>query len=758
MTKERIRCALSLLLVMAVLTVTGTVYAQDTPAQVRLPFKAERPRLVFSKAQIPVIKARCEGPYRDDYQKMVAWANEQAKYVLSGAFAAAWKETMEKKARSWVKMRAIRNLYAPRFQTFGLLWHLTGDKRYAEAGRRVLASMFLLLKDPGAVQIRIDRELTLDCAAGYDLFYDALTAEECKTWGDKLFWMLRQKRRVMHMRSYHGFGAPASVLVALYGTDVEPDEVNRRLAKAYDYATNFYLRGFGLISRNRGGWNEGTFCMCMSKAHQIPFWWRWQNATGEKFFETNPTFYGMGTWLVYHLMDLSRDKLSPYSVPTPSIHRLVELQQVDICSALADDGVGTWLTRRMGQDKAATPDLLWRKILLYPPGLKEVRPEELPETAVFEGWGWVSMRSGWDADAVFAHFSSGMKGQGEPAHLDNNQFIIYHKGLLAIDGTKPRATAKFPDTYCRMSLAHNTLTLYDPEEKIWGRSLYVYTQNRKRPFAVNDGGQTFRKDCYLDNIYNVRGPSKMVKQGDIVAYETSPLYDYVCGDATKSYSAHKMKHFTRQFVFCKPDVFVVFDRVVSTKKVYRKRWHLHFFEEPVVEGTLTHADYDDGRLWCETLLPKDATVKKVHGSQVEQADGTYLLPEVWKKRDSDSWRIDVGPPEARSDDLFLHVLQAVDAGEPRTFAAETLRGEGAVGARVKRGNRTVEVLFATAGNPAGRIRIVEEAKPLVDRDLPEKVVDSYAQWKDDPRFRMWMTDERFRYTIPKADRQQFAAK
>ncbi|HUV39661.1 MAG TPA: heparinase II/III family protein, partial [Planctomycetota bacterium] len=422
------------------------------------------------------------------------------------------------------------------------------------------------------------------------------------------------------------------------------------------------------------------------------------------------------------------------------------------------DPVGTWLTRRLGQDKADTPDKLWRKILLFPPDLKEVKPEELPETAIFEGWGWVSMRSGWDADAVFAHFSSGMKGQGEPAHLDNNQFVIYHKGLLAVDGVKPVASEKFPDTYERMTLAHNTITVYDPEEKIWGRSMYVYTQVHNNPFPVNDGGQTFRKDCYLDNLYNVRGPSKMVKQGDIVAYETSALYDYTCGDATKSYAAHKMKHFTRQFVFLKPDLFVVFDRVVSTKKEYRKRWHLQFFAEPVVEGTLTRVDYDGGRLWCETLLPEKATVRKVQGSQVEQADGTYVLPEIWRERDSDSWRIDVGPGEARTDDVFLHVLQATDAGKPRTFTAETFRKGGSVGVRVKRGSRTFEVLFATAGAPGGHLTIVEDGKPLTDKDLATQVVDSYAQWKDDPRFRMWMTDKRFRYTIPEADRERFAVK
>jgi len=28
----------------------------------------------------------------------------------------------------------------------------------------------------------------------------------------------------------------------------------------------------------------------------MPFWRRWQNATGERIFETNPFFYGMGNY------------------------------------------------------------------------------------------------------------------------------------------------------------------------------------------------------------------------------------------------------------------------------------------------------------------------------------------------------------------------------------------------------------------------------------------------------------------------------
>ena len=74
--------------------------------------------------------------------------------------------------------------------------------------------------------------------------------------------------------------------------------------------------------------------------------------------------------------------------------------------------------------------------------------------------------------------------------------------------------------------------------------------------------------------------------------------------------------------------------------------------------------------------------------------------------------------------MFLHVLQAVDAGKPRTFAATTIRKGDNIGVRLTRAGRTFEVLFAKTGKPAGHVMISGNGKQLVSRDLAEKVVDS----------------------------------
>jgi hypothetical protein len=391
-----------------------------------------------------------------------------------------------------------------------------------------------------------------------------------------------------------------------------------------------------------------------------------------------------------------------------------------------------------------------------------VQPEELPETAIFEGWGWVSMRSDWSDDAVFAHLTCGLTGQAEPADLDDTSFMIYHKGLLAIDGITPPGSAQNTDTYSRMTLGHNTVTVLDPGETLMGNHCYRYTYV-KDPFPVNDGGQSWKgygernrkKTSAGLNFPQARGPSHMARLGWITAYQTSPRYDYICMDGTNCYSETKMKKFTRQFVFLKPNCFVVFDRVVSTNPKFRKRWHLHFQKEPIVEGLLVHADNEGGRLYCETVLPEAPILRKVQGAKLEKADGTYEIPTAWKNYPTRTWRLDVGPSKTNTADVFLHVLQAVDAGKPRTFTSNKIECKGKVGVEVTVGERRFEVCFAREGDAAGKITVTENAQAVADRVFPTRIEDTYAFWNDDPRFGMWMTDPRFRYVIRPDDRRQF---
>jgi len=86
------------------------------------------------------------------------------------------------------------------------------------------------------------------------------------------------------------------------------------------------------------------------------------------------------------------------------------------------------------------------------------------------------------------------------------------------------------------------------------------------------------------------------------------------------------------------------------------------------------------------------------------------------------WRVEVSPAEARTDDVFLHLIQVGDRATLEAMTpCELLGEEGRAGVHFAAGNRDVRVLFSTAGDPAGRIRIAGPGAVLADRELAHEV-------------------------------------
>ena len=110
------------------------------------------------------------------------------------------------------------------------------------------------------------------------------------------------------------------------------------------------------------------------------------------------------------------------------------------------------------------------------------------------------------------------------------------------------------------------------------------------------------------------------------------------------------------------------------------------------------------------------------------------------------WRIEVEPREPQATDLFLHVLQATDAGVVEMAKVELIEQTGATGAKIVTPNVEATVTFATAGPVRGQIRIVQGAETY-DADLTTDVADTYDAWRDDPRYDRWLTDPYLKATL-----------
>jgi heparin/heparan-sulfate lyase len=228
----------------------------------------------------------------------------------------------------------------------------------------------------------------------------------------------------------------------------------------------------------------------------------------------------------------------------------------------------------------------------------------------------------------------------------------------------------------------------------------------------------------------------------VIAFETGPHYTYAAGDATPVHRPEKCSQVVRQFVFLPPHHFIIFDRVVSTEPAYQKRWLLHHANEPVFEGNTWRSDQDEGRIYCRTLLPKDAVIQRVGGPGKEfiadgvnyaidagpsqaRIDNKYSVSKLEYKEVPElmgRWRVEVSPGADRTDDIFLHLVQVGDHTLQRMVDATVQRSEGSAGVDFTYGGKTLSISFNTEGDIGGSIRIDTAKQTIVDRPLTLEVM------------------------------------
>lgn len=349
--------------------------------------------------------------------------------------------------------------------------------------------------------------------------------------------------------------------------------------------------------------------------------------------------------------------------------------------------------------------------LLIQDGKVQPKPVgELPLTRYFGSpFGAMIARTGWDiqggkdAGAAVARFHVKEYMFGNHDHLDAGHFSLYYKGALALDsGVYQGTIGQYGDdhftSYYQRTVAHNALLVIDPDEPKplwWGREL-----------ETRDGGQ-FWPDPRRSEYGTIEQLLSCGRRAEILAHEfgpdpATPDYSYLKGDLSPSYKAPdpypaKVSEVKRSFVFLNlkngehPAALIVFDRVVSTDSSFRKAWLLHTTNEPATDGSVTTVtrteDGYNGKLVNHTLLPKPggADIAKIGGSDREfWVDGrNYPNPPRGGSHEPGAWRIELSPKTPATTDLFLNVLQVLDAaGGPAPLTPEKVETDALVGVRI----------------------------------------------------------------------------
>jgi hypothetical protein len=354
--------------------------------------------------------------------------------------------------------------------------------------------------------------------------------------------------------------------------------------------------------------------------------------------------------------------------------------------------LGRWISHwRAGSHTNAGSNCFFEQLMFEDKWYNPRSPEEIgfPLTKHFRDLGWVIMKESFtEEESVTASFICQKYHWSVLDHYAQNSFTIERNGRLAVDAGYHEGGREdvHSDNYARKAIAHNTVLVYDPAEQFaWGG---------------NDGGQRVIDSNDFPSVLegpDAYAPGSVFDVGPgILEFESNDVYDYILGDASNAYGS-KVSKFTRQFIYLKPDIFVIFDIVTSIDPSFEKRWLLHPYnngEAPKVIDSKTGATasgnspragltvYDtaevdmfivrstneggDGKLWVKVLLPETSWIRRIGGSSHEfesfQALNDSSNPatnyEVNNYKNVMGWgRFEVAPKDQNLTDYFLHVLQ-----------------------------------------------------------------------------------------------------
>lgn len=415
-----------------------------------------------------------------------------------------------------------------------------------------------------------------------------------------------------------------------------------------------------------------------------------------------------------------------------------------------------WFRNRSPAPYGKRP-LHWWAALAYDPSSRPARGydatapqlwlrKHLPQAMLFgrQSIGVAFFRGAWgDADEIFASFKAGDL-LAHHDHYDAGHFSIQRGGLLApltgIYGDPGGYTGAYRLGYAIQTVASNSLLILAPRET----SANLRAQKPPSWTALSGGQRVIRPtgfDCLSVEHFRAQldaGPH--LERAAITAFESVPgQFDYIAADITAAYNSTrwtepgsdaKVALVTRQFLYLRrEEVFVIHDRVETTRPSYLPKFLLHALAKPITaserlldgagpeNGILESLDrrltvaHNRGVLTAVSLLPLRARALKVggrdyyayverDGDQANGFNGVNLSggdPAVpGETKQLGLWRVEIEPTSAATSHRFLTVLAPRLVGEGPALPEIELVDAGPA-ANVARVGRTMAVFAHSAG-------------------------------------------------------------
>ncbi len=383
-------------------------------------------------------------------------------------------------------------------------------------------------------------------------------------------------------------------------------------------------------------------------------------AFGGDEFRRNPWYRNLVAWWTYAFRaDETFIRYGDYFCSQPVLGNSAYWLPFAACAAHYRDPLAQWWVERF-QVKESEPEAFLFNQRERPVTARG--PQDQPRNKLFAGMGVAIARS-WDDGTVAALKCSPVYLHNH-CHRDQNSLTIFHRGDQAIDAGAYDGyeTGHWYDYYIR-TIAHNTLVVHDPQERMVSRG-------REK---ANDGGQRFlnQPDWAPRTIADVK--AARWRDGDIAAWRDGGDWSYVCGDASRCYDRKKLKTFRRHVVFVhdhphpRAVSLLVIDDVVLTRAGLVPRWLLHTMERPTVDGAHIVARHGGGRLTAHVLAPDAPRIEVIGGPGAEfWSDGANraMTGTLNGPHTPGAYRVEISPTTSGTRTRFITWLTPADADAP----------------------------------------------------------------------------------------------
>jgi hypothetical protein len=374
--------------------------------------------------------------------------------------------------------------------TLGLLYQLTGEKRYADKLRSALLyyAGYVRWAGPGLAQrvppwhsVLETSEFSFGYSTAYDSLWEFLTEEDRKAVAETMVrmavepilndWILPGKRiHSLDSMGHNWWGVCITgaglCALALLGDDSRAQDwinaVDAGYAQWFAYQGNVTENRMPTFERS-GPSYEGVNYTNYGVSQYLHYRLAWQNTFPDRKAPHIESLSHIATYFLQTLYPTESGFLTVnFDDAPPSVDLTETLLLLAACGFASPDAA------RCLAHVHTHPQGTLLSLLRQSSSPQHIGQGDAPDSCVYAHMGWATMRSSWENDATFLAMKSGYTWNH--AHADAGTFVLFKNGkpLIIDSGTCKYARPEYT-TYYRTSRAHNVILFNgqgQPEEDI----------------------------------------------------------------------------------------------------------------------------------------------------------------------------------------------------------------------------------------------------------------------------------------------------